>query len=767
MSLSKANTKPRRVLKIAGLTLGGLIAAMVIFLVAVIVNDRLQQPAPPDPAVFVAKAKLYDVHIKRDTFGVPHVFGPRDADVAFGLAFVHSEDDFATLQQVALAARGQLAAHEGPKGAVADYLVHLLRVWETVNAKYESDLPADVRQVLEAYADGVNYYAALHPDQVMRGALPLTGKDIAAGFVFKTPFFFGLDRALLQLNSPEQGKDKNKGGSKTALLSAPSSLAASLSLSNTRQDAFLVTADALPIGSNGVAVSPLRSADGATRLLVNSHQPYTGPVSWYEAVLESGQGWHVAGGFFPGSPFMLHGHNQHLGWANTVNDPDLIDVYKLTINPANPNQYQMDGQWRDFEKSDAKIRVKIWGPLIWTIHREVLYAAHGPVLKTDHGVFAIRYAGMGEVRLPLEYYRLNKAANLTEWRAAMALEAIPSLNFVYADEKGNIGYVYNGLFPMRKEESGLDWQDTVPGNRSDLIWQRYLSFDKIPQIWDPPGGFVFNSNNTPFRAAAPGDDLKPEDFLPSLGIQSNMTNRAWRALETYGADRHITAKSFRAYKYDLNYSSRSDLAELVDEAVNLGRVRNAGSGSRDDDDLQQAQEILKRWDHRTNVANRNAALAILMAEPLLRNRIVVKGEPQPPTQNQIVASLHDAAQTLKTHFGRLDPEWGEVNRLRRGKLNLAIDGGPDIYRAVYGLKQPDGTLTAAGGDTFIMFVTWDKEGKLSSESIHQFGSATLSEASRHYADQSPMFVAMKAKPVLFTQGQLAGRIEADYRPGER
>jgi acyl-homoserine-lactone acylase len=389
------------------------------------------------------------------------------------------------------------------------------------------------------------------------------------------------------------------------------------------------------------------------------------------------------------------------------------------------------------------------------------------VLKTDHGVFAIRYAGMGEVRLPLEYYRLNKAANLMEWRAAMALEAIPSLNFVYADEKGNIGYVYNGLFPMRKEESGLDWQDTVPGNRSDLIWQRYLSFDKIPQIWDPPGGLVFNSNNTPFRAAAPGDDLKPEDFLPSLGIQSNMTNRAWRALETYGADRHITAESFRAYKYDLNYSSRSDLAELVDEAVNLGRVRNAGSGSRDDDDLQQAQEILKRWDHRTNVANRNAALAILMAEPLLRNRIVVKGKPQPPTQNQIVTSVHDAIQTLKTHFGRLDPEWGEVNRLRRGKLNLAIDGGPDIYRAVYGLKQPDGTLTAAGGDTFIMFVTWDKEGKLSSESIHQFGSATLSEASRHYADQSPMFVAMKVKPVLFTQGQLAGHIEADYRPGER
>jgi acyl-homoserine-lactone acylase len=737
--------KLMRKLKITILALAGLIVGAVVFL---IVADRLDQPAAPDPATLIAKARQYDVRIKRDNFGVPHVAGPRDSDVAFGLGFAHSEDDFATLQQVALATRGQLAATEGRKAAVADYLVHLLRVWETVNAKYESDLPADVRQVLEAYADGVNYYAALHQEKVIRGALPLTGKDVAAGFVFKTPFFYGLDRVLLKLSSPES--------SNTAASLSPASL------SKNGQDAFLVTHELIPVGSNAVAVSPARSTDGATRLLVNSHQPYVGPVSWYEAVLESGQGWHVAGGFFPGSPFMLHGHNEHLGWANTVNEPDLIDVYKLTVNPANPNQYQLDGQWHDFEKSDAKIRVKIWGPLVWTVHREVLYSAHGPVLKTDRGAFAIRYAGINEVRQPLQYYHLNKAANLSEWRAAMALQAIPSINFVYADEKANIGYVYNGLFPVRQEENGLDWQGTLPGDRSGLIWHSYLPFDKIPQIWNPPHGLVFNSNNTPFQATEPGDDLRPQDFSSTLGIQTNMTNRAWRALETYGADAHITAETFRAYKYDLSYSAHSDLAQLVSEIIAFDPGHSADSG-----DLRQAQEILKRWDHRTNFANRSAALAILMGEPVLRTRIEIKGKPQPPSQAQIMAALRDAMQTMKTHFGRLDPEWGQVNRLRRGKVDLAIDGGPDVYRAVYGLKQPDGTLTAAGGDTFIMFVTWDKEGRLSSESIHQFGSATLDQHSPHYADQSPLFVAMKTKPVLFTQTQLAGHVEADYRPGER
>jgi penicillin amidase/acyl-homoserine-lactone acylase len=718
-----------RYVKIGALALALILLGTVVFL---IVSDRVGQPAPPDTASLIATAGQYHVRIKRDTFGVPHVIGPRDADVAFGMAFAHSEDDFSTIQQVALAVRGQLAATEGPKAAVTDYLVRLFRVWETVNSKYESDLPPDLRQVLEAYADGVNYYAALHPGQVMRGLLPFTGKDVVAGFVFKLPFFYGLDHELLKLTRPEGG-----------------------AISNSGKSAFLWTDTPLPVGSNAVAVAPSRSADGATRLLVNSHQPYTGPVSWYEAVLDSGEGWHVAGGFFPGSPFMLHGHNQHLGWANTVNGPDLVDVYKLVVNPANPNQYRLDGQWRDFQKSDAKIRVKIWGPLVWTAHREVLYAEQGPVMKTARGTFAIRYAGMNDVRPPLQYFRLDKAANLEQWRAAMRLQAIPSLNYVYADEKGNIGYIYNGAFPVRKE--GPDWQGVLPGDRSDLIWRSYVPFDKEPQIWNPPSGFVFNSNNTPFHATAPAGDLKPEDFSPTLGIQTDMTNRAWRAMETYGADFRITAEAFHAYKYDLAYSVRSNEAQVFAEVLAV----DPGVDPSRDADLRRAHDILQRWDRRTDVANRGAALAILTIEPVIRARLDGKAPKRP------IDALREAIQTLKTHFGRLDPEWGQVNRLRRGTLNLAIDGGPDIFRGVYGERQPDGTLTAMAGDTFVMFVTWDKAGKLTSESIHQFGSATLDRNSRHYADQAPLFVGMKTKAVLFTQAQLAGHVEADYRPGDR
>ncbi len=197
-----------RYLKAGGLALAAIVLAGLAF---VILLDRLSQPAPPDPATFIAKAARYDVRIRRDNFGVPHVLGRTDADVAFGFGFAHSEDDFATIQDAALASRGQLAATEGLKAATLDYLVHLMRVWETIDAQYEKDLPADVRHVIEAYADGVNYYAALHPDKVKPGLLPLTGKDIAAGFVFKTPFFYGLDTTLRNVMSRAGGqKNRNR-----------------------------------------------------------------------------------------------------------------------------------------------------------------------------------------------------------------------------------------------------------------------------------------------------------------------------------------------------------------------------------------------------------------------------------------------------------------------------------------------------------------------------------------------------------------------------
>ena len=700
-----------RVLRIGAAALAAIGFLVLAFLC---LTGRLVWLRHADLGAAIARAAHYHVTIIRDSFGVPHVEGRTDADVAFGFGYAHSEDDFKTIQNVAMAVRGRLAESEGLKAAPGDYLVHLMRVWPTIAARYKKDLPAGFRAILQAYADGVNDYAALHPAEVKRDFQPLTGEDVAAGFIFKTPFFYGFDTTLKRLLRKTGGKP------------APE------------------------IGSNGAAVAPSRSADGATRLLVNSHQPYSGPVAWYEAVLQSGQGWHVAGGFFPGSPFMLHGFNEHLGWANTVNAPDLVDIYRLKLNPDNPKQYWLDGAWHDFRIEEAAIRVKLWGPVVWTAYRPVYFAAQGPVMKTDHGTFAIRYAGMGEVRQSLQYYRLDKAQNLQEWRAAMAMNALPSINYVYADAMGNIGYVYNAEFPVRKP--GFDWQGYLPGDRSDLIWHSYLPFSKVPQLWNPKSGFVFNSNNTPFVATAPADDLKPSDFPAWMGIQTNMTNRAWRALENFGGDPAITAAAFRKYKFDLAYSPHSEFMADVAKLVALP--------AHGDGDMLRAQDILRHWDGMTNVADRGTALAVLAVEPV----ITAERTFMPPVT--LADSLRKAIVTLKTHFGRLDPQWGQVNRIVRGKVNLPIDGGPDIYRAVYGEQQADGTLKAVAGDTLIIFVTWDRNGVVSAEDISPFGAATTRPNSPHYADQTPLFAAMKTKPVWFTDAELKGHIEAKYSPGQ-
>ena len=369
----------------------------------------------------------YDVEIRRDNFGVPHIYGKRDADIAFGLAYAHAEDDFATIQETLLAARGHLASLKGRAAAASDYLVGLLGARELDAARYTLDLSPAVRAVLEAYADGLNYYAATHLEQIRTRFEPATAQDIVTGFVLTSPLFFGLDRDLMKL-----------------FALAPPAINAS--------------------GSNGFAIAPWRSADGYTRLLANSHQPWSGPVAWYEARLHSEEGWDVDGGLFPGSPFILLGHNRHLGWTNTVNRPDLVDIYRLEINPRNPDQYQLDGQWRDFEKGTVRIPVKLWGTFfLGPCSRETLRSAHGPVLRTPHGTFAIRYAGIGDIRQVEQYYRLDKAASFSEFLDVVQLQVITATNFIYADAGGNIAFFYNARFPER--QPGFDWRGYLPGDR--------------------------------------------------------------------------------------------------------------------------------------------------------------------------------------------------------------------------------------------------------------------------------------------------------------
>jgi acyl-homoserine-lactone acylase len=704
------------------------IASVLILAIALLTNAAWHAPAAIDWAALEKTGDQYDVRIIRDEYGVPHIYGKRDVDTAFGLAYAHAEDDFVTTQEVLLASRGSLAAVKGADAAQTDYLIHLMGVWEAVDAGYDTEISQHTRDIAQAYADGVNLYGSRHPEQLLPYVLPVTGKDLIAGFTFKLPLFYGFDAVL--------GKLFNEG--------APRQLARQGEL------ALQFTDQPQPeIGSQGMAVAPSLSADGKTRLLVNSHQPLTGPVAWYEARLHSEQGWDIVGGTFPGSPTILHGHNRYLGWSNTVNKPDLVDVYQLRLNPDNDNQYWLDGDWAELEVKDADILVKLFGPIRWIFSEPLYFSAHGPVLKLEHGAFALRWAGMGEMRTLEQYLALNKATNQAEFETALAIGSQPSINYVYADGQGNIAHYYNAMFPKRLE--GWDWQKDLPGDRSELIWQDYLPFSAIPITRNPPSGFVFNANNTPYVSSVGEGQPRPQDFSPTLGIETRMTNRAHRLRRLLANEETISAEDFRRIKYDLSYDED---ASGMPEFIAYLQTELAA----EDADLQEAFELLKSWDYSTRIDSRSAALAMLTAQPLLDFRHAREDV-------DLSQQLREASAYLMQHFGRIDPTYGELNRLRRGDQEWPIDGGPDILRAVYTTSDEEtGKLLDVAGDSYIMFVEWDKDGKVSSTSVHSFGSATLDESSPHYADQSPLFVEMREKPVHLELEEVLQHATRDYSP---
>ncbi|SBV34561.1 Penicillin amidase [uncultured Sphingopyxis sp.] len=711
----------------------GLLALAVVAAISLAVWEPLTAEAPAALAF-----KPADVRIARDGFGVPHIFGKTDADVAYGVAFAHAEDDFATLQEVLAMTRGRAGAMLGPDGAKVDYAEALLGVRATAKRDWPR-LPDDVKKLFTAYAAGLNHYADKHPGEVRLSRLfPVTGEDVVAGFVLRSPFFFGLDSVLGSLTEgAEIGREGGPALDKSGKL-VPRELTP-------------VGRDPADNGSNGMAVAPARSSDGATRLVSNSHQPWTGGVAWYELVVHSEEGWDFAGANFPGSPYPFLGHNKYLGWTNTVNRPDLIDVYKLTLDDRGEN-YRFDGQWRPLEKKRIWLKVR-FGPFVLPVPRTIWRSVHGPVVKNEKGAFAIRYAGQDQANMVTQYYRLNKARNFAEWRAAMAGQGVPATNFIYADAKGNIAMFYNAMFPDRP--AGFNWRGLLPGDTSADLWTKTLPFDRVPALVNPRSGYVMNANNTPWVAAGPGDELDAAAFSPLLGIEDDMTNRAARLIELFEASGQIDETRLKAIKYDTAYAKTGYAKAWIDRLLALD--------TKGDPALARAQQLLRAWDWNLDGRGKGDALALMLLRPANGRHYQRRAAPDPRTV------LTETVAHLQDHFGTLDPKLGTVLRLRHGegpnRVDLPLDGGNDTVRAsTLWDEESDGRLKVRHGDSFIMFVTWDRNGRVRSESIQPFGAATTRPDSPHYNDQAPLFVAHKLKPVLFDPAALKASGARFYRP---
>ena len=296
-----------------------------------------------------------NIEIVRDKWGVPHIYGKTDKEAAYGLAWAHAEDDFATIQKTFLPAKGLLGSLDGIRGAVLDYAVELLKSREVANRELKN-LPPEGLNVIYGYLEGLNAYASKYPEKILvKGSFPLSIYDYLTGLNLMLHLFSDTGDIIGQLLSNSINPIDEMSG---------------------------VDNIGSSIGSNGFAFNSLMTTDGKSYLNINTHQPLEGPFAWYEAHLNSDEGWNMLGGLFPGLPLPVIGTNDNLGWTHTYNYPDMNDVFQLVINPKNKNQYKLDGQWVDFEIKNIKLKVKSFLGIKIRVGRKIIWSKFGPVIKT-------------------------------------------------------------------------------------------------------------------------------------------------------------------------------------------------------------------------------------------------------------------------------------------------------------------------------------------------------------------------------------------------
>ena len=676
------------------------------------------------PEIFIEIEKNYSYEINRDKFGVPHVYGAKDKDAAFAFALAQAEDDLEHVEMMMKMSRGELSNFtinsnsiaalytlitgkgdilenlEAIEGVELDFLFKFFNVKETVRQKID-EIPNETIEYIKGYADGLNFYAAKNPNLVDQSLYPATVRDLIAGMTFRMPLFYGIDHSISELISLMDDEVKEVVKVKNAL-------------SNSHVVAS-INSYFKPSGSNAFAVAKSRSQDNETLLVINSHQPLTGPVAWYEIHLKSDEGLNIMGGTFPGSPFIHVGFNENLGWGATVNQPDLADIYKLDLNPRDNNQYLLDGKWENFTEINQNFKVKLFGPFSINYPIPMHYSKHGPVLKDNNKAYALRFVGMHDVNHSTAWLKMNKSKNLSQWLEALKMQEIASLNLVYADKEDNIYFVHNVKSPIRN--SNYDWKKVLPGNDSSLIWTEFHPFENIPQILNPSSGYIFSTNQNPFFVTANEDNLLPENYNPTMGFQTRTTNRAYRAYELLDKDTSISFDEISQYKHDNKFSYNSRQYRFMSEIFNH---------KFSDKKLINAQEFLAEWDLGTDSNNLHAAFGVCILSPEWLAEITREPQPDP------ILTFTNCVDEFYKNFGTLSIKWSEVNFLERGSKLVHIQGGPDVLRAIYAPRSEDGILKAVAGDGLYIHLKWDSNKKQISKSIHQFGSSTMNMNSPHY-----------------------------------
>ena len=660
-----------------------------------------------------------NIEIVRDNYGVPHIYGKTDAEVAYGLAWSHCEDDFKTIQQAYLAGNGLLSKHIGIKGAGADFLTQLIESKETVDKLFNT-LSLDFVMVAEGYAQGINKYAKLHPKEILEKSLfPVTVKKM-------------LRYSFLQLFISNEA-----GGLVSSIVSnkvpRPNPIKAEMN------------------GSNTFAFNSIKTGKNETYLAINTHQPLDGPTSWYEAHLISEEGTNIIGATFAGAPTLLIGANQNLAWAHTVNYPDKADVFELEMHPTKKWHYLVDGKTFKLEKKQAKLFVKFLGIKL-KINRKYFTSIYGPTLKNKSGFYSIRTPSLFTIKSLEQWWRLNKANSFTEFYNILKKNDLPGYNIGYADKNDTIFYISNGIIPKRNDQ--YDWRKVVPGNTKKTLWDSYYNTEELPQVLNPKSGYVYNANHSPFKSTSKEENPLAKNFAKNMGYELYDNNRSTRLYDLINSYDKIDYKDFKKIKYD-----RTLPTPLNYNYVNVNELFEMNPN--DYPEISDLIKVIQNWDREASVESFGAGAYAMVYYNLGKYYPKLK-EDKIVSKEMLEECLKEVKLKMIESFGTTNVRLGDYQKLVRGNKEISIFGMPDVITAMRGVDYKDGKIKITHGESYIELVKF-VDGKVEIESVISYGSSDH-EDSPHYNDQMEMFSKFETKKMTFSKEEIYKNSKKIYNP---
>lgn len=691
-----------------------------------------------------------NVTITRDNWGIAHVHGKTDADAVFGMIYAQAEDDFNRVETNYINSMGRLAEAEGESAIWRDLRMKLFIDPQTMKAEYEKT-PPWLQKLMIAWADGLNFYLAKHPEvkpRVIKHFEPWMALTFSEGSI-------GGD---IETINPTQ------------LQAFYGSIPLTPLAKNEEIDPSID-----PGGSNGIAIAPSNTASHHSLLLINPH------TSFYfrsELQMSSDEGLDAYGAVTWGQFFIYQGFNEHCGWMHTSSAVDAIDEYLETIVKKGDRYYYKYGkEERPLAASVIKVPYKTntgMAEKSFTVYR----TQHGPIIRAQDGKWVSISLMQEHVKALTQSYSRTKSKNYAEFKQIMELHTNSSNNTIYADADGNIAYFHGNFIPRRDPK--FDWTKPVDGSDPATDWHELLSVDESPKLLNPASGWLYNSNNSPWSAAGPSSP-KQSDYPKYVdnGVESARGLHAVRVLES---KKDFTLDGLREAAYDSYLTWFEKPIPALIKAWDQTSERNPLKAKTADQIT-----LLRKWDFRWSAESVPTSLAVYWAEELDRQRIAADARRAGMTvpdyiattakPEQLVAALSAASDKLANDFGKWQTPWGDINRFQRLTDDIVhpfTDAGPSIpvaftaatwgslasfaARPYKGSKKIYGT----SGNSFVAVVEF---GKTIQAKAVTAGGESGNPSSPHFNDQAQRYSTGDLREVYFYPAQLKGHTEREYHPG--